>query len=237
MKNSKIGWTDHTWNPVTGCTKVSPGCDHCYAETIAEQYRGTPAFPNGFDVQLRQHKILDPYKWKTPSRIFVNSMSDLFHKEIPDQYLSSIWATMEGADWHTYQVLTKRPHRMAQKIKELGLPTKPHIWLGVSVENQTFAENRIPALLAIESSMPWVSCEPLLGPINFRRWLCRMAGIPSLEWIVTGGESGLHRRPANLDWFRGIRDQCLDSEVSYYHKQGNHFQPRVGSPAGWSDLG
>ena len=220
MKNSKIGWTDHTWNPVTGCTQVSPGCDHCYALAIAEQYRGTPAFPNGFDVQLRQHRLLEPYKWKTPSRIFVNSMSDLFHKEIPDSYLIQIWGIMEGADWHTFQVLTKRPHRMAQKIKDLGLPTLPNLWLGVSVENQMYAENRIPSLLSIPGDfVRWISAEPLLGPLNLIPWLL------DLRWVVDGGESGPGRRPAEVAWFRSIKDQCLGSRVPYLHKQGNANRP------------
>ena len=147
-RKTGISWTSATWNPVTGCSEVSPGCDHCYAKSIAERMRG-PAFPNGFEVTLRPHKIRDPLKWKDGAMIFVNSMSDLFHREIPDDYIRQIWNTMLEADHHIYQVLTKRAHRMAYKIKELQLPTPRHIWLGVSAENQTFADNRIPALLSM----------------------------------------------------------------------------------------
>ena len=215
MKDSGISWTTHTWNPVTGCTQVSPGCDNCYALTIAEKYRGNAAFPIGFDVQLRPHKLRDPLKWKASARIFVNSMSDLFHRDIPDDYLCQIWDTMMQADWHTYQVLTKRAHRMAHKIKTLGLPTPPHIWLGVSAENQEMADSRIPALLSIGSPMPWVSAEPLLGPLDLTAYL------PRLKWVVDGGESGSGRRPADHDWFRSLRDQCALAGTVYYHKQGN----------------
>ena len=128
MKNSKIEWTDATWNPVTGCSQVSPGCDNCYALQIAERKRGTRAFPVGFDVQLRPHKLLDPLRWKKPARIFVNSMSDLFHRDIPRNYLAQVWDTMVAADWHIYQVLTKRPHRAAHIIREIGVaPPRAHL--------------------------------------------------------------------------------------------------------------
>ena len=180
------------------------------------------AFPNGFDVTLRPHKLRDPIKWKTPAKIFVNSMSDLFHLEIPDAYLRQIWDTMLVADWHVYQVLTKRAHRMAHKIKTLDLPTPAHIWLGVSAENQQMADSRIPALLSIGSQMPWVSAEPLLGPVNLRPYL----GDGGLRWIVSGGESGLGYRPADVDWFRDIRDACdVVESVEFYHKQGSSFRP------------
>ena len=180
------------------------------------------AFPNGFDVTLRPHKLRDPVKWKVPAKIFVNSMSDLFHLEIPDDYLRQIWDTMLVADWHVYQVLTKRAHRMAHKIEALRLPTPAHIWLGVSAENQEMADSRIPALLSIGSPMPWVSAEPLLGPVDFRPYL----GDGGLRWIVSGGESGPGYRPAEGDWFRDIRDACGAVEgVEFYHKQGSAFRP------------
>ena len=243
-KNSNIYWTDHTWNPVSGCSKVSPGCRLCYAEVVAERYRGTPAFPKGFDITLRPHKLREPDKWKEPAMIFVNSMSDLFHRDIPETYLCDIWQTMLDVDRHVYQVLTKRPHRMAHLIEKLGLPTPEHIWLGVSAENQVFADNRIPPLLAIGGdSLKWVSAEPLLGPLNLEAYLpteqttkfinenghirYRLADKPNhaLEWIVSGGESGSGRRPADPDWFRGIRDQCVAFGVPFLHKQGNHLRP------------
>jgi len=218
MKTTKIEWTESTWNPVTGCTQVSPGCDHCYAFTIAEKYRGSAAFPVGFDVQLRPHKLRDPVKWIKPARIFVNSMSDLFHRDIPDDYLMQIWQTMLDADWHVYQILTKRAHRMAHKIKILDLPTPSHIWLGVSTENQTMADSRIPALLSIESEVPWISAEPLLGPLNVAEYL------PHLKWVVDGGESGKSRRAGEYDWFRELRDQCQEAGTPYFHKQGFAYQ-------------
>ena len=216
MKNSKISWTTNTWNPVTGCTKISPGCDHCYAFTIAERMRGSAAFPHGFDLTLRPKKLKDPAKW-SPGMVFVNSMSDLFHREIPEDYLRQIWDTMVAADQHQYQVLTKRPHRMAHVIEKLRLPLPSHIWLGVSVENQTFADNRIPALLSIPSPSRFLSCEPLLGSLDLWRYL------PNIQWVIDGGESGAGRRPADYNWFRDLRRQCQVSGVLYYHKQGNHF--------------
>ena len=171
MAKTKISWTEYSWNPVSGCTEVSPGCDNCYARVQAERYRGGKAFPNGFDITLRPHKLREPEKWH-PSRIFVNSMSDLFHRDIPDEFLYQIWQTMLDVDKHIYQVLTKRPHRMAHKIETLGLETASHIYLGTSTENQEFFDNRIPVLLSIGGKSPkWVSCEPLLGPIDLSPYL------------------------------------------------------------------
>lgn len=218
MKGTKIEWTDNTWNPTTGCSQVSPGCDNCYALKIAEQKRGTLAFPSGFDVTLRPHKLNDPLKWKTPSKIFVNSMSDLFHRDIPTSYIERVWDTMLKADWHIYQVLTKRTHRMAHIIRELELPCPEHIWLGTSVETQKFADSRIPALLETPAPVKFLSCEPLLGPLDLTDYL------PRLQWVIDGGESGPGRRPADPDWFRVIRDQCNDFGVAYLHKQGNAFR-------------
>lgn len=163
---TKIGWTDETWNFVSGCTKVSAGCDNCYAEELAERYRGSPAYPNGFDVTLRLHKLDAPLRWKRPRMIFVNSMSDIFHKDIPDEVLKDGWDVMEQADHHIYQVLTKRPHRMVKKVQELGLGLPPHIWLGVSAENQEMYDSRVAALAALPSSIRFISAEPLLGPLD-----------------------------------------------------------------------
>jgi protein gp37 len=185
---------------------------------IAEQKRGTLAFPNGFGLTLRPHKLLDPIKWKTPSMIFVNSMSDLFHREIPLDYIAQVWDTMLRADHHIYQILTKRTHRMAHILRTMEVPIPEHIWLGTSVENQTFADSRIPALLSIPAPVRFLSAEPLLGPLDLSRYL------PGLHWTIDGGESGPHRRPANPDWFRAIRDQCIMAGVPYLHKQGNAFR-------------
>ena len=217
-RTTKIRWTTHTWNPVTGCTQVSSGCDNCYALTLAERYRGTPAFPVGFDIQLREHKIAQPLGWKQPARVFVNSMSDLFHKDIPDDYLRRVWDTMLTADQHTYQILTKRAHRMAHKIETLQLPLPPHIWLGVSAENQRMADSRIPALVGIPAIVRFVSAEPLLDAIDLTKYLS------DIQWVIVGGESGANRRPMDYDWARQIRDDCAASGVAYFYKQGNAFR-------------
>ena len=218
-KDSKIGWTNHTWNPVSGCTKVSPGCDNCYAEALTKRWG------RSFDLALKPHKLREPVKWEEPAFVFVNSMSDLFHRDIPDEYLRQIWDVMLEANQHIYQVLTKRTHRMAYKIAQLGLPTPEHIWLGTSVENQKFADNRIPALLSIDAPVRWLSCEPLLGPLDLWPYLeWRQADGASIDWVVTGGESGPGRRPAHPDYFRNIRDQCYSAGVSFYHKQGNAYR-------------
>ena len=213
-ETTNISWADATWNPVTGCTKVSPGCRHCYAETLAERYRGSPAYPFGFEVTLRPHKLREPTRWKTPKKVFVCSMSDLFHRAIPPDYLQEVWRTMCETPRHVYQVLTKRPHRAAHLIRELGLPLPPHIWVGTSVESQTWAVNRIPALLSIPAAVRWLSCEPLLGPVDLGPWL------PQLQWVVTGGESGSGRTVGEYSWFRTIRDACGLAGVPMYHKQG-----------------
>ena len=233
MKGSNIAWTDHTWNPVTGCSEVSPGCDNCYAKVIAERFRGQPAFPVGFDVQLRPHKLSQPSTWRAPSRIFVNSMSDLFHREIPDSYLVDVWAAMLAAPQHTYQILTKRAHRMEHKVRTLGLTLRPNIWLGVSVENQHMADSRIPPLLNIfwpqGVSKRFISAEPLLGPISLWWWQPtngRAYGLhPPISWCIVGGESGRGRRPMDLDWALSLRDQCQEAGAAFFYKQGNDDKP------------
>ena len=218
-KNSNIAWTDHSWNPVTGCTQVSPGCDNCYALRIAERFRGGKAWPDGFGVTLRPHRLDEPLRWREPARIFVNSMSDLFHRDIPDEYLRQVWDVMLRADHHQYQVLTKRAHRMAHKVRTLGLELEPHIWLGVSAENQAMADNRIPPLLELPAAIRWVSCEPLLGSVDLSRYIDR------LQWAVAGGESGSGRRPMEYEWARDLRDQCEAAGVEFFYKQGNSFRP------------
>lgn len=179
---SNIEWTDATWNPVTGCTKVSPGCDHCYAETLAERFRDTPGhyYENGFDVQLRPEKLDQPLRWTRPRRIFVNSMSDLFHDQVPDEYIAKVFAVMARAEQHTFQLLTKRHGRMRSLLSDDAFPDAvvrelggglggwplPNVWLGVSVENQQWADTRIPALLETPAAVRFLSMEPLLGPVD-----------------------------------------------------------------------
>ena len=175
-KNSGIACTTHTWNPVTDCTQVSPGCDNCYALRIAERFCGGKAWPNGFDVTLRPHRLDEPLRWREPVHVFVNSMSDLFHREIPDDYLCQVREVILRADQHTFQVLTKRVHRMAYKIRTLSLPLPDHIWLGVSAEDQRMSDSRIRCLLGIPAAVRWGSAEPLLGPVDLDR-LPRWAGL------------------------------------------------------------
>lgn len=226
-KDSRISWTTNTWNPVTGCSKVSPGCEHCYAETLAEKYRGLPNFPNGFDLTLRPHKINEPVKWKTPSYIFVNSLSDLFHKGIPEQFLMDCWETMVNrAPWHIYQILTKRPHVAVEKISRLRLPLPPHIWLGVSTETQQLADNRIFALAQLKPELQtlFISAEPLLETVNFRHWLGLFGGYyrhdgphddcnhewycPSIpgRWCICGHARSQHE--VESGWCAAAGDDC-----------------------------
>lgn len=213
MKDSKIRWTTNTWNVFTGCDKVSPGCTNCYAELIAETKRGTPAFPNGFEVTPRLHKMRDPLKWKKPSRIFVNSMSDMWHPDIPKENVKEMFAVMNQASWHQFQILTKRPGYGLTMAKEVEWT--PNIHMGVSVENADYM-NRIKTLKKIPAAVRFLSCEPLLGPID----LTDVLADGSIHWVIDGGESGPKRRPGDYDWFRQIRDACLDAGVAYLHKQG-----------------
>ena len=227
---SRIEWTDATWNPVTGCTKVSPGCDHCYASTLAERFRGTPGhyFEHGFDVRLRPGKLDQPLRWTRPRRIFVSSMSDLFHADVPDEYIAKVFAVMALAPQHTFQVLTKRHGRMRSLLSswqfrealrcELGRPDLaewplPNVWMGVSVENQKCADLRVPALLETPAVVRFLSCEPLLGPVQIGHDL---AGI---DWVIVGGESGHGARPMHPDWARTIRDDCSHAGAAFHFKQ------------------
>ena len=225
-QETKIAWTDSTWNPWSGCIKVSPGCDNCYASTLAENKRGTTAFPNGFDLTLRPHKYADPLKWKEPRRIFVNSMSDFFLGTVPAEAIVAAWNTMLAADWHQFQILTKRPIPARRIIEELGLLVPDHIWLGVSVESQDYID-RVGDLLDIPGKNKFLSCEPLLGPLVIDGYFQQSAKEywgAEIKWVIDGGESGPGRRPANPDWFRSIRDQCQAAGVAYFHKQGNSFR-------------
>lgn len=214
--NSKIEWTDATWNPVRGCTKISPGCLHCYAETFSERFRGVPGHPfeQGFDLRLVPEKLGDPLRWSTPQRIFVNSMSDLFHPKVPDEYIVKVARVMTAANWHTYQVLTKRAERM-QKLLEGKLrfaAEQAHIWWGVSVENRQHGLPRIDLLRDAPAQVRFLSIEPLLenlGPINLK----------NINWVIVGGESGPGARPMNVEWVRNIRAQCREAKVAFFFKQ------------------
>jgi len=219
--HSRIEWTDATWNPVTGCTKVSPGCKHCYAQTIAERFRGVPGHPfeQGFDLRLWPARLALPLAWKTPRRVFVNSMSDLFHERVPDEFIDGVFATMARADWHQFQVLTKRPERMARYLdsrpqwSRLALQ-HPNIWLGTSVESQKYV-SRAHVVATLTSAVRFLSCEPLLGPLDLRGLLAKSR----VNWVIVGGESGHGARPMLPSWASDIRDQCLKARVPFFFKQ------------------
>ncbi len=211
---SKIEWTEATWNPVTGCTKVSPGCAHCYAETFAERFRGVPGHPYemGFDLALRPERLELPIAWKQPRLIFVNSMSDLFHEQVPDEYIRAVFSTMERASLHTFQVLTKRPGRAASLAARL--PWAPNVWMGVSVENQRWVR-RVDLLRQIPAAIRFLSCEPLLGPLSL--------DLADIQWVIAGGESGPKARPMKEEWVVGLRDQCVGQGVPFFFKQWGAF--------------
>lgn len=221
---SAIEWTDATWNPVTGCTKVSAGCDNCYAERIAERFRGLAghAFENGFDLTLQPKRLGQPAKWRKPRMVFVNSMSDMFHKDIPADYLASVFDAMEHADRHTYQVLTKRSPRMRafvrQRYGSTGAP--PHIWLGVSIEDRQ-ALARLRHLQETPAAVRFISFEPLLGPIT-------SPDLAGIQWAIVGGESGPGARPVEASWIRALRDACLEQGVPFFFKQWGGRTPKSG---------
>ena len=217
-EHSTIEWTDATWNPVTGCTKVSPGCKNCYAETFAERFRGVAGHPyeQGFDLRLWPERVTLPLAWKKPKRIFVNSMSDLFHEKVPTAFIDKVFATMVAATWHEFQLLTKRPERMALYLRNhqhLGA-TSPHIWLGASVENQKYA-SRAGIVAGLPSAVRFLSCEPLLGPLDLRGLL----GPQMVNWVIAGGESGRGARPMDPAWVCDIRDQCFEAGIPFFFKQ------------------
>ena len=223
-ENSAIEWTDTTWNPVTGCTKISPGCDHCYAARFSERFRGVPGHPfeTGFDLTLRPERLLQPIGWKRPRMVFVNSMSDLFHKEIPQAHIAAVFDTMERAHWHTYQVLTKRSS-LLQKFINARYRTRPaprHIWLGVSVEDEK-ATTRIAHLQAANAGVRFLSIEPLLAPVG-------KLDLTSIAWVIVGGESGPGARPMDARWAIDIRNQCVKAGVAFFFKQWGGFSPKAG---------
>lgn len=224
---SKIDWTEATWNPVTGCTKVSPGCDHCYAETFAERWRGVPGHPyeQGFDLKLWPERLNVPLGWRRPRLIFVNSMSDLFHAQVPYEFVERVWSTMAETRQHTYQILTKRPDRMERFVDRLvgRFGILPNVWLGTSVESQAYVV-RAKRLLEASAAVRFLSIEPMLGPVHLDSvlWQPRHAGgspESAIDWVIAGGESGPGARPCDLDWLRSLRDQCRLAGVAFFLKQ------------------
>ena len=221
---SAIEWTDATWNPVTGCTKITRGCDHCYAERFAERFRGTLGHPfkDGFDLKLRPERLSQPLSWKRPRKVFVNSMSDLFHKRIPTAFIDRVFDTMEAANRHIFQILTKRSSLMKNYLRRrYGSRAAPqHIWCGVSVEDQT-ATTRIRHLRQTPISTRFLSIEPLLGPIG-------NVDLEGIAWVIVGGESGPKARPMQLAWVIDIRDRCKREGVPFFFKQWGGRTPKSG---------
>lgn len=213
---SSIEWTDATWNPVRGCTKVSPGCKYCYAEVFAERFRGVPGHPyeRGFDLRLVPEKLAEPLRWAKPRMIFVNSMSDLFHDDVPDSYILKVAAIMALANWHIFQVLTKRSERMRDMLKTSLKPyaSRDHIWWGVSVENRKYGLPRIQHLRSAPAAIRFLSVEPLLQDIG-------KLNLNGISWVIVGGESGHNARPIQTDWVISIRNQCKAARIPFFFKQ------------------
>jgi len=208
---SPIEWTDATRNPVRGCTKVSPGCKHCYAETLAERFRGVPGHPfeQGFDLKLVPAALELPKRWKRGRLVFVNSMSDLFHADVPTEYIERVFAVMRECPQHRFQVLTKRPERLAELAGRLC--PSPNVWLGVSVENAKYW-SRIEHLRRVPAKVRFLSIEPLLGPVGTLK-------LEGIHWVIVGGESGHGARPMDPEWVRDVREQCRASRVPFFFKQ------------------
>lgn len=218
--HSGIEWTEATWNPTVGCTKVSAGCDRCYAERIARRFKRT--FPNGFDLTLREELLHLPERWRRPRIVFVNSMSDLFHADVPEEYIRRVFTVMENCSRHTFQILTKRAERLARLAPRLPWPA--NVWMGVSVESAAYRW-RIDCLRRAPAAVRFVSAEPLLEPLE-------ELNLDGVQWLIAGGESQPGARVADLEWFRQLRDQCKEGSVAFFLKQlGGHPAKRGGDEA------
>lgn len=211
MAKSKIEWTENTWNPLTGCTKISPGCANCYAERMAKrlQAMGNPNYRNGFNLTLHEHALDIPLRWKKPSIVFVNSMSDLFHEDVPLQFIKKVFSIMSIASQHVFQVLTKRSTRLSQLASSIDWPS--NVWMGVSIESKDYTY-RIDNLEKTSAAVRFLSLEPLLGPIEKLK-------LETMDWVIVGGESGPGARPINPKWVIDIRDQCKASNTPFFFKQ------------------
>jgi protein gp37 len=217
-QTSAIEWTEATWNPVTGCHQVSPGCAHCYAKTFAERWRGVPGhvYEQGFELRFWPERLETPLKWRKPKRIFVNSMSDLFHEQIPVEFIENVFATMRAAHWHTFQVLTKRHDRMTELASHLEWPS--NVWMGVTIENRRFV-HRADYLRAVPAAVRFISAEPLLGPLE-------QLDLTDIDWVIAGGESGPGHRRVDPDWVRALRDQCAHEGAAFFFKQWGGARPK-----------
>lgn len=217
-EKSSIEWTDSTWNPVTGCTKVSPGCKHCYAETFAERWRDIPGHPyeQGFDLRIWPERLTIPLTWKKPRTIFVNSMSDLFHEKVPLSFIRKVFRIMEKASWHTFQILTKRADRLSNLAPELNWP--PNVWMGVSIETAEYLW-RVEHLREVPAAVRFLSIEPLLGQVG-------TFDLSGIDWVIIGGESGHGARSMAPEWIREVRDQCSKEGIPLFFKQWGGVQKK-----------
>jgi protein gp37 len=217
---SRIEWTEATWNPVTGCSKVSPGCAHCYAETFAERWRGVPGHPyeQGFDLRLWPQRLEVPLRWRRPRVVFVNSMSDLFHEDIPNDFVAQVFHVMVRAEQHTFQVLTKRQERLAELAPQLPWPR--NVWMGVTIENRRFV-HRADALREVPAAVRFISAEPLLGPLE-------RLDLTGIDWLIAGGESGPRHRRIDPAWAAELRDRCQGEGVAFFFKQWGGRRPKSG---------
>jgi protein gp37 len=217
---SAIEWTEATWNPVTGCDQISPGCAHCYAKTFAERWRDVPGHPyeQGFDLTLWADRLDLPLRWRRPRMIFVNSMSDLFHERVPLDFIERVFATMAEARQHTFQVLTKRHQRLAELAD--ALPWSENVWVGVSIENKRWVR-RADYLRAVPAAVRFISAEPLLGPLVD-------LDLDGIDWLIAGGESGPHHRPVHIEWIRNLRDRCQSEGVPFFFKQWGGRTSKIG---------
>lgn len=224
------GTTGETWNPVTGCTKISEGCAHCYAERMSKRLKGRFGYPEDdpFRVTVHPDKLELPLRWKKPRTVFVCSMGDLFHKDVPTQTIALVWRMMNKASRHTFLVLTKRPKRMAYFLKQYDIQPLPSVWLGVTTENQQRANERIPLLLQCPAAVRFVSVEPMLGPVDIRGALGFsfsdahegfLYDVPAVDWIIVGGETGAGARPMDPGWARSVRDQCKAAGIPFFIKK------------------
>lgn len=219
MAQSTIEWTNATWNPVTGCNKISPGCKHCYAERMAKrlQAMGQPNYVNGFEVTLHPQMLERPLEWKKPMFIFVNSMSDLFHKDVPIEFIQQVFNVMRQASWHCFQILTKRSERLLELNSQIEWP--PNVWMGVSVENEDYIF-RIDDLRQTHAQIKFLSLEPLLGPLL-------QLNLKKIDWVIVGGESGPGARPIKKEWVIDIREQCLIAKVPFFFKQWGGTRKKI----------
>lgn len=221
---SAIEWTDATWNPVTGCTKITRGCDNCYAARFAERFRGVPGHPfePGFDLTLRPERLSQPLAWRRSRMIFVNSMSDLFHKEVHRTFIDRVFETMEQATWHVFQLLTKRSSLMRDylRLRYGAQPAPAHIWLGVSIEDYR-SRSRVEHLQEAPATVRFLSIEPLIGPVG-------SVDLSGIHWVIAGGESGPGARPMHIDWVREVRDNCAEQSIPFFFKQWGGVRPKSG---------